>query len=382
MTATTGPAGATAPALTLHQYLDLMPKVDLHCHLIGTVRPSTFADLARRAGLVLPEAPERIYAQVNSLPPDPRLYLDTVIPVPQGRAHDEPDTSYSLFQVSGWVTEALRELEDLRRIAYEAVEDAHRTSATQHLELFFDAVPSHLQRFGYAAVIDAYVDGIRGAEREFDVTARLIAGIDRSRSAEEAVALVRTVVDHPHPYVVGIGLDNLETAGPPERFVEAYQLAGAAGLGRTAHSSEHAPTAANTLTCLDTLGCDRIDHGYFVLQDPDVVARVREEQTPFTVISTTSRRSWRPWRRASIAAMVDAGLNVIPASDDPGMFPTTLAQEYRILADTVGVPRVKLRAMALAGVEACWLPTEEKDQMRDRTTARFDALENHWGVAS
>jgi adenosine deaminase len=206
------------------------------------------------------------------------------------------------------------------------------------------------------------------------MTGRLIAGIDRSGSAQDALDRVRTVVDHPHEYVAGIGLDNLETAGPPERFEAAYRLAGEAGLGRTAHSSEHAPVAVNTVTCLDVLGCDRIDHGYFVLQDDDVVARVRDEQVPFTVISTTSRRSWRPWRRASIAAMLDAGLNVIPASDDPGMFPTSLGAEYRILADDLAVPYDRLRAMALAGVEASWLPPAEKAALRDRFVAELDAV--------
>jgi adenosine deaminase len=212
------------------------------------------------------------------------------------------------------------------------------------------------------------------AERDFGMTGRLIAGIDRSGSGEDALERVRTVVDHPHEYVAGIGLDNLETAGPPERFAAAYRLAGQAGLGRTAHSSEHAPVAVNTVTCLDVLGCDRIDHGYFVLQDDDVVARVCDEQVPFTVISTTSRRSWRPWRRASIAAMLEAGLNVIPASDDPGMFPTTLAGEYRILAEGLAVPAERLRAMALAGVEACWLPPAEKAALRSRCVAELAAL--------
>lgn len=356
--------------------VDRMPKVDLHCHLIGTVKASTFAELARREGLVLPDQPERIYADVNSLPPDPDLYRDTRVPVPQGRSADEPAVSYSLFQVSRWVTQVLRSADDLTRITYEAFEAAHRTSATRHLEVSFDAVPEHLASLGYLGSVEAYAEGIRMAERDFGMTGRLIAAIDRSGSGEDALERVRTVVDHPHEYVAGIGLDNLETAGPPERFADAYRLAGQAGLGRTAHSSEHAPVAVNTVTCLDVLGCDRIDHGYFVLQDDDVVARVRDEQVPFTVISTTSRRSWRPWRRASIAAMLDAGLNVIPASDDPGMFPTTLAAEYRILADDLAVPAERLRAMALAGVEAAWLPPAEKAALRARFAAELDALES------
>lgn len=374
MADTTPAARAVDRAASVHDYLYRMPKVDLHCHLIGTVRAATFADLVRRNGVELPDTPERIYAQVNSLPPDPRLYVDTTVPVPHGPAPDEPKTSYSLFQVSGWVIESLRELEDLRRIAYEAVEDAYLHSSTRHVELSFDHVPKLLDRFGHAGIVEAYVDGLRGAERDYPVTARLIAAIDRSGTGEEAVEVVRAVVDNPHPYVVGIGLDNLETAGPPERFADAYRLAGAAGLRRTAHSSEHAPVAANTITCLDLLGCDRIDHGYFVLEDPEVVARVRDQQVPFTVISTTSRRSWRPWRRASIAAMVQSGLNVVPASDDPGMFPTTLAAEYRILADDLGLRLQQLEAMALAGIDACWLPDVDKAALRASAVAELDAL--------
>jgi adenosine deaminase len=354
------------------EWISRLPKVDLHCHLIGTIRPSTFAEFARRENLVLPADPERIFADINSRPPDPALYRNTVIPVPQGPSANEPEQSYSLFQVSAWAVEVLRSAEDLTRIVYEAFEDAHFTSNTRHLELFFDGVPAHMESLGYRGSVEAYADGIRMAERDFGMTGRMIAGIDRSRSAEEALALVQQVVDNEHEYVAGIGLDNLETAGPPERFVDAYRLAGQAGLGRTAHSSEHAPTAANTITCLDLLGCDRIDHGYFVLEDPAVVERVAAEGVVFTVASTTSRRSWRPWRRASIQAMVDAGLRVVPCSDDPGMFPTTLAGEYQIMAD-MGIGQDRLATMALDAVDASWLPSDAKARLRSEVTAGIAA---------
>jgi len=365
----------SAPPLPA-EYLRRLPKADLHCHLIGTVRASTFAELARRESLALPADPERIFADINSLPPDPALYRNTRIPVPQERGADEPAVSYSLFQVSNWVVEVLRDADDLTRIVYEAFEDAHRLSGTRHLELFFDALPPHLETLGYAGAVEAYAEGIRRAERDFGMTGLMIQGIDRSRSGEEALEVVRRVVDHPHEYVAGIGLDNLETAGPPERFAEAYRLAGEAGLGRTAHSSEHAPTAVNTITCLDVLGCDRIDHGYYVLEDDDVVARMRDERVAFTVASTTSRRSWRPWRRASIGAMLEAGLNVIPCSDDPGMFPTTLAAEYGIVSEQIGASAEQVRRMALASFEASWLPADRRERAvadAERETAALDA---------
>lgn len=367
---------------TLHEWIAKVPKVELHCHLTGTVRASTFADLARREKLELPDAPEIIYRDLNSLPPDPELYRHTRIPVPQGRSVDEPEVSYSLFQTSAWVIQALRSADDLTRIVYEAFEDAHLVSNVRHLELFFDQLPEHLQPLGYSGAVEAYVEGIRMAERDFGMTGRMIAGIDRSTSADQALARVREVVDNPHEYVVGIGLDNLENVGPPERFAEAYQLAGAAGLGRTAHSSEHVPSAQNTITCLDQLGCDRIDHGYYVLEDDDVVARVRDEGTVFTVGCTTSRRSWRPWRRASIKAMIDAGLAVVPCSDDPGMFPTSLSNEYTILADQVGATQKQLKAMAQRAVEACWLPAAQKSALSTEVQGTLEDLDAEFGFSS
>ncbi|MDL9978423.1 adenosine deaminase family protein [Microbacterium sp. ASV49] len=358
------------------QYLDRMPKVELHCHLIGTVRATTFADLARRAGLDLPADPLDIYARVNSKPVDAALYANTRIPVPQGPAADEPDPSYSLFQVSDWVKRSLTRLEDFSRIAYEALADAHDKSATRYAELFIDPVDPKVWPFRYADILDAYIDGMRAAETDFGIRSRLIAAIDRSRSGAEALAVVEEVVEHRRDEVVGIGLDNLETAGPPERFADAYRLAKRSGLKRTAHSSEHAPTAANTVTCLDLLECDRIDHGYFVLEDDAVVARCRDEGVPFTCIFTTSRRSWRPWRRASIAEMVRSGLTVTLSSDDPGMFPTTLAQEYRIAGLELDLDLDRMRRMCLDGVDASWLDESERMQLRAAFADELDALED------
>ena len=375
VTFTSADASAAQHPSALHAFAARLPKTDLHCHLIGTVRPSTFADLARKAQLELPAEPETIFPRIVSVMKDFTPYENARIPIIEDHSNDGDGVRYSLFQASDWVMQALISADDLTRITYEAFESAFRDSNTRHLELFIDDVPPALQSLGYSGAVDAYVEGIKMAEREFGMTGRLIVGIDRSKSGDYAVGRVQQILDNPNEYVVGIGLDNLETVGPPERFADAYQLAGSAGLKRTAHSSEHAPVAINTITSLDVLGCDRIDHGYFVMEDDDVIKRVRDEQVAFTTIFTTSRRSWRPWRRASIKAMVDAGLNVLLASDDPGMFPTTLNNEYRIAIDDLGLDRQWLRASALAGANASWLPDAEKAALHASMTSEIDALE-------
>lgn len=360
---------------TYGAYLDRMPKVELHCHLIGAVRPETFAELSSRAGLELPADPLDIFARVNSRAPDHEPYRHTRVPVPEGPAPDEPVPSYPLFAVSDWVKRSLTRLDDFSRIAYEALVDARAHSNTRYVELFIDPVTTDVWPFDYPQVVDAYIDGVRAAEADCGVRSRLIAAIDRSRPGDEALACVQQVIDHRRDQVVGIGLDNLETAGPPERFVAAYQLARSAGLRRTAHSSEHAPTAVNTITCLDQLHCDRIDHGYFILEDDAVVDRCRDQGVPFTCIFTTSRRSWRPWRRASIAEMVRRGITVTLSSDDPGMFPTTLAREYRIAGLELGFDRAQMRKICLDGVAATWLDEGERADLAAEFTAELTALE-------
>lgn len=363
-----------APTDSDLEYATRMPKVDLHVHLTGTLRAETFAELAAREGVELPEDPLVIFDKINSRAKDLSIYRDAVLPVPTGPVDDEPKPSYGLFMVFDWLRQCIVTEDDLTRVAYEACEDAATKSNTRHIEYFMDPA-SEYPELGYARVVDAYIRGLEGAQEDYGITARLIAGIDRSRTGADAVAQVEEIVANPRDRVVGIGLDNLETAGPPERFVEAFQLAGRHGLRRTAHSSEHAPLAKNTTTCLDDLGCDRIDHGYFVLQDDEVVERCRREQVPFTCIFTTSRRAWRPWRRASVAKMLERGLKISLASDDPGLFPTTLVNEYHIAMTDLGVDRHQLREICLNGVDACWLEDADKQALHRQFTEELDRLE-------
>ena len=65
--------------------------------------------------------------------------------------------------------------------------------------------------------------------------------------------------------------DSSWLAAPPEKFAGCFELVGAAGLRRTSHTAEDGPPQ-NISTCLDALGCERIDHGYHILDDGDVVA--------------------------------------------------------------------------------------------------------------
>lgn len=215
----------------------------------------------------------------------------------------------------------------------------------------------------YPEMVAGIEAGLARARDELDVDGRVLAAVNREDTAEVAVDMVREVIAHPSEDIPGIGLDYYELAGLPEKFVDAFQLAGQAGLHRTAHAGEHAPTAATVETALDVLGCERIDHGYQIMRDPRIVARCAEAGVIFNVAFTTSRRALIPWRRESIAAMVDAGLRVTINDDDPALFPTTLAREMSIAEEVLGDRRDWLVGNS---VDATFLDTDGKEKLRAR----------------
>lgn len=360
--------------LTYDDFLRRLPKVELHCHLLGSVRAATLADLAAKHGVTLPADPIEVYKHINSRPPPDERYRHTRIPMPVASPGSDADPAYSLLQVSEWFAAVVLKEADFARVAYESIQDAADNNI-RYREMFFEPTLYGAHGTGYRTLVDGLIDGLRAAERDFGIPCRLIAGINRADSPTAARELVEQMLAEPREEVIGIGLENFELAGPPERFVEGYRLAGQGGLRRTAHAAEHDPSARNVVTCLDLLGCDRIDHGYFVLEDDAVVARCRDQGVVFTCIFTTSRRAWRPWRRLSIKAMVEAGLRVSLASDDPAMFPTTLNNEYLIAGIDLAMPAETIRQICMNGIEGSWMDETEKRRLRDDFTREIGELE-------
>jgi adenosine deaminase len=219
----------------VHGSLRSMPKIELHCHLEGCVRPETLLDLADQNDVALPTRdPARLYDY-----------------------HDMA-SFLSLFEQ---LSSALCTPADFARVTYESLADTARIGVV-YREMFFN--PTTHPACRYADMLTGICEGIAAAETEYGVVARVIPSIYRGHSAAAAIELVQEVIAHRREVVVGIGIDGDETQGPPEQFVEAYQLAGRGDLERTAHAGERF-VSDEVSRCLSDLGCTRIDHGYGVL---------------------------------------------------------------------------------------------------------------------
>jgi adenosine deaminase len=327
------------------EYLRRLPKVELHCHVEGTLRPATVVELADKHGIALPTHDVR------------HIY--------------DYSTIYEFLEIFRLVNSIVIDRDDFARVAYESLEDGVQLGNLKYREMFFNPTLHTM-----ATIIDGLIDGLRAAEADYGVRSALIADVYRQDPVAMALQMVEEVIEHRRDEVIGLGMDAAEAPDPPEQFADCFALAGKAGLHRTSHASEDGP-AVNITTCLDLLGCERIDHGYHILQDDAVVARCRDDGIHFTCgpTSTAVVYGWPDLTKHPINGMLAAGLLLHLNSDDPTMFHTDIGKEYVDFVGQNGYPPDVAKTMVLNGVDATWLDPSDKASLRAAMEAEIAALD-------
>lgn len=336
------------------EFLRRLPKVELHCHMEGAVRPATAIELARTHGVVLPsEDPTELY---------------------------DYDNLVDFLKVYVAVSQSIVTRDEFARVAYEALEDGVTLGNLKYREMFFN--PTNHYPFGvdYQTCVDGVIDGIHAAEDDLGVRCRMIVAINKYDGPDAGVELVREVLANPRDEVIGIGSDHLSPRNQedPGMFEEAYRVARGGGLNVTAHAGEIASSSADdVLVALDALGCGRIDHGYHVIDDPSAVKRVREDGVFFTCCPHSSERlsGWTDFTSHPIKLMIDAGLQVTLNTDDPPMFQTDLGWEYADTCPRMGLTAADAVRIALTGVDAAWLDDDDRRRLRTELEREIADLE-------
>ena len=344
-------------------FLRAIPKMELHCHLLGTVRRTTFEALARKADA--PLSPEDIES----------FYVRGEKPVGVLRVLRALDAHL------------LTSADDLHRLAYEYLEDAAGHNV-RYAEFFWNPTgTARVSRIPYARAQDAIVRAIHDAQADHRIVGRLVPAIDRDADPAEAVEMVGWVTDARRDEVIGIGSDYRENDRPPELFLGAYRAARRAGLKTTAHAGEFGLPWPNIATALDVLEVDRIDHGYTVLQNPDLVSRCVDRGVVFTVVPTNSYylRTLPPSRWAldhPIRQMPAHGLMIHPNTDDPTLHHVTPTGAWHMMIKDFGFDLEDLRGFMENGLRGAWIDETSRQRWRAEWQAEFDCLRSHLAAAS
>lgn len=331
--------------------LTKLPKMELHLHLEGSVRPATAVDLSAKNGVALPP-----YERIED------LY--------------EFEDLVDFLKLYTAVSASVRDADDFRRITYEMLESSARNGA-RYVEFFFSP-HAHLEvGVPYKVQMDGILAGMKDAERDFRVISRIVPGISRELGPAAGQEMLDLILAHRTPELIGIGLDYNEAPFPPEPYAELFGNARRAGLHVTSHAGETGP-AAYVRGSLDALKSERIDHGYAVVTDAALMQRCKDEEVLFTVCPSTSSVT-SPWHDLSapdhaIRRMKEFGLKLCINSDDPPMFFTDLGKEYAKCVEQLGFTLDDVVVSIMAAIEGSWLDETTKRQWSSEWTDEIRSL--------
>lgn len=313
----------------------MIPKVELHCHLEGSIAPSLARELAVRNGLALPR---------GLFGPDGHYVWNDFL---------------SFLAAYDRVCGVLRTARDFGDVIYAYLADAAREGAV-YVEIFCSPERPAALGVSYSAWLEALVEGIDRAEREFGIVGRIIVVCIRHLGPDAALAIARTMVAEPHPYVVGYGMGGDEAKFAPADFAPAFRLAHDHGYGCTVHAGE-VLGPESVWASIKALPVTRIGHGVRSADDPALMAELVRRGTVLEVCPGSNiALGLYPDRAAHpLHRLIDAGVCVTLNSDDPPFFHTTLGNEY----DKAGLDTAALRRIARTAVEASFADQATKHRL-------------------
>ena len=288
-----------------------MNRAELHLHLEGSVEPSTLIEI------------------------NPSL------------TREEIDAAFHHADFDGfiqsfiWVNRQLQTPEHYAIAARRLFERLASESVT-YAEVTLSVGTMLWKEQDFPAIYDALE---REAARA-PLTVRWILDAIRHFGADAAKPVFAYAAERANHGVVAIGIGGAEDRGPASWFASLYKEARDRGLRLTAHAGE--TCGPQSVWEALEIGAERIGHGIRSIDDPKLVAHLRDRQIPLEVCITSNVRTGsvasldaHPVRR-----LFDAGVPIVLNTDDPALFGCTLTSEYELAARKFGFTEAELASIA------------------------------------
>ena len=316
----------------------MLPVAELHLHIEGTLEPELLVRLAARNDVALPTTD-----------------------VAELRARYEFDSLQAFLDLHYANLRVLQRQEDFYDLAHAYLTRA-AAAGVRRAEIFFDPQTHVGHGVPLAAVFGGLTAALADGEREYGVSSDLILCFLRDRGPEEAAQTLRAALPFRDQFI-GVGLDSTEIGYPPSLFVEVYQQAAAEGLRLVAHAGEEGgPDTVRE--AVDLLHVERVDHGVRSMEDPVLVAELRDRRTALTVcpLSNVALRVVDTLGEHVLPAMLQHGLLACVNSDDPAYFGGYVDDNLTAVRAAFGFDDAALALLARNSFDATFAPEADKQR--------------------
>ncbi len=302
--------------LTL-DFIEKLPKTDLHCHLDGSLRLETILDLAQRQKVKLPaEDPEKLFNLIYA-----------------GDVCESLDDYLKAFDIT---LSVMQTEESLYRTSYELVEDCARENV-RYLEVRYSPMLHQQRDLRLAQIVEAVIQGLRAGERDFGVRSGVILCGIRSISAESSMRMAELCVAFKNRGVIGFDLAGSEYNYPAKDHKQAFQLILNNNVNCTAHAGE-AYGPESIAQAIHYCGAHRIGHGTRLRENGDLLNYVNDHRIPLEIClsSNIQTRAAPDLESHPLPFFYTYGLRVTINTDNRLMSGITMSSEFDVCARAFG----------------------------------------------
>ena len=318
-------------------WYEALPKIELHVHLEGAIPHKALFNLIQKYG---------------GDPSIPNIAALT-------KRFEYKDFS-QFIKTWSWKNQFLREYEDFTYIAELTARDMAEQNI-HYAELFFS--PSLFVRFGLR--VQELAQAVRkGLAKVPKIEISLIADLVRDYGPESEMTTLKALNEVRDCGIVGIGIGGSEHKFPPEPFELLYHEARNMGFYANAHAGE-AAGVQSIWGAIKKLHVNRIGHGTRIYEDLELMDYIADNEIPVELcpMSNVCTGVTNSIMAHPIRKYFEHGLIVSVNTDDPKMFNTSLAEEYRLLVQNCGFSKQEICKIILLGIQSSWLSEEKKNAL-------------------
>lgn len=336
--------------------INTFPKVELHCHLDGSLSSVALCKISQSENIRLPEC-DKQFAELLKAPQNCdglAQYLRCF------------DTALEYLQTSTALTIAAHDL--IRQAAEEHV---------VYIEVRFAPMLHGRRGLSCQQAIGAVLQGLKLGEKEYGVKSRAVLCMMRGQPYERNLEVLDAACELKNTGVGGIDLAGDESSYPPGRYQKLFCLSAKRDIPFTIHAGE-CGDAENVRVSVE-MGARRIGHGVAIVKNPDILAlcarhRVMLELCPTSNIQTKAAPSWDeyPFER-----LLRSGINISVNTDNRTVSDTTMTNELKRLTEYFPIlDHTLMQRLTLAALDSAFLSTSEKIMLTHEINKGYDAYQD------
>ncbi len=330
-----------------------LPKVELHCHLDGSLRPESILDIALKDKVELPS-----------------FNLDELSSFLKiGMNRGSLDDYLKRFDIT---LSVMQTPESLTRFSYELIEDVAAENV-RYIEVRYSPILHQENGMSLDMAIDSVKKGLRKGERDFGVKARIIICGIRSISPEISLKLADLAVKYKNKGVVGFDLAGSEENFPAKKHKKAFYQIRNNNVNSTIHAGESfGPESIHQ--AIHYCGANRIGHGTKLRQDKNLMQYVNDHRIPLEICLTSNwqTKSVKSLKHHPIKYYYNQGIRVTLNTDNRLMSDTTLSKEFMLAHNLFDFQLNDFREITIIAMKSSFLPHSERQLMIKSIADEFE----------